>query len=285
MKILKHSLFNLPNIMTASNFICGIGSVICCFAGRIDFAILLVFLAMVFDFLDGFLARLLSISNNLGKQLDTLADVVSFGLAPGIIMMLMIVTYIQGKQTIFLTDLNAVSFIHYQVISWLNAVFHEIPNDFDASIKYLPFCALMIPFFSLFRLAKYNIDERQTDKFIGIPTPLNTLFFLFFPISFILNFENWGETFTSWYYFLFNPYFVSALCIVFPTLLLAEIPLMAMKFKHFRWEGNQFKYILLISSAISIPFFIVWSIPIIVLLYLSLSIVENLEPLKPNHEV
>jgi CDP-diacylglycerol--serine O-phosphatidyltransferase len=285
MNILKHPLFNLPNLMTASNFLCGIGSIISCFAGRVDYALFLLFLAMIFDFLDGFLARLLSISNNLGKQLDTLADVVSFGVAPGIIMMFMIVAYIQGFQALFLTDLDAVSFIQYQSISWLNALFHDIPNDFDATIKFLPFCALMIPFFSLFRLAKFNIDERQTDKFIGIPTPLNTLFFMFFPLNFILNFENWTETFTSWYNFLFNPYFVSTVCLVFPVFLLAEIPLMAMKFKHFRWTGNQFRYIMLISSVISIPIFIVWSIPIIVLLYLSLSIIENSLSKNQKHEI
>jgi CDP-diacylglycerol--serine O-phosphatidyltransferase len=275
MKILKHPLFNLPNLLTASNFLCGILSIVACFGGRMDYAVALLVIAMICDFLDGFLARLLSISSDLGKQLDSLADVVSFGVAPGVIMMFMIAVYIQGFQAIFIQDLDANSFIHYQSQSWLQALFHEIPNDFDASIKYLPLCALSIPFFSIFRLAKFNIDERQSDKFIGIPTPLNTLFFLFFPLHFILNFSVWSDIFTGPYEFLFREYCVTTICLLFPVLLVAEVPLMAMKFKTFNWKNNKFRYLLLISSVIVIPIFLVWSIPIIVLLFILFSLLEN----------
>jgi CDP-diacylglycerol--serine O-phosphatidyltransferase len=275
MKILKHPLFNLPNLLTASNFLCGILSITACFGGRMDYAVALLFIAMICDFLDGFLARLLSISSDLGKQLDSLADVVSFGVAPGIIMMFMIAVYIQSFQAIFIHDLDAVSFIQYQSQSWLQALLHGIPNDFDASIKYLPLCGLAIPFFSIFRLAKFNIDERQSDKFIGIPTPLNTLFFLFFPLHFIINFSSWSEVFTSSYEFLFREYSVATMCLLFPVLLVAEITLMAMKFKTFDWKKNKFRYLLLISSVIVIPIFLVWSIPIIVLLFILFSLLET----------
>jgi CDP-diacylglycerol--serine O-phosphatidyltransferase len=275
MKILKHPLFNLPNLLTASNFLCGILSITASFGGRMDYAVALLFIAMICDFLDGFLARLLSISSDLGKQLDSLADVVSFGVAPGIIMMFMIAVYIQSFQAIFIHDLDAVSFIQYQSQSWLQALLHGIPNDFDASIKYLPLCGLAIPFFSIFRLAKFNIDERQSDKFIGIPTPLNTLFFLFFPLHFIINFSSWSEVFTSSYEFLFREYSVATICLLFPVLLVAEVPLMAMKFKTFDWKNNKFRYLLLISSVIVIPIFLVWSIPIIVLLFILFSLLET----------
>jgi CDP-diacylglycerol--serine O-phosphatidyltransferase len=276
MKILKHPIFNLPNLLTATNFLCGILSIVACFAGRMDYALVLILSAMICDFLDGFVARLLSISSNLGKQLDSLADVVSFGVAPGIIMMFMIAVYTQSFQAIFNKDLDALTFIQYQSESWLQALFHDIPNDFDASIKYLPLCALIIPFFSIFRLAKFNIDERQTDKFIGIPTPLNTLFFLFFPLHFILNHDTWSDIYTGSIGFIFEAYTVATICLLFPFLLVAEIPLMAMKFKSFGWKSNQFRYLLLISSALVIPIFLVWSIPIIVFLFILLSVIENI---------
>jgi CDP-diacylglycerol--serine O-phosphatidyltransferase len=274
MKILKHPLFNLPNLLTASNFTCGILSIMACFGGRMDYAVALLFLAMICDFLDGFVARLLSISSDLGKQLDSLADVVSFGVAPGIIMMFMLAVYIQSFQAVFIHDLDAISFIQYQSESWLQALFHDIPNDFDASIKYLPLCALAIPFFSIFRLAKFNIDTRQSDKFIGIPTPLNTLFFLFFPLHFLLNFSTWSEIFTGPFASLFKEYTIATICLLFPVLLVAELPLMAMKFKSFGWKNNQYRYLLLISSVIVIPVFLVWSIPIIVLLFILFSLIE-----------
>ena len=286
MNILRHPIFNIPNVLTASNFLCGIASITSCFAGRMDFAIVFIGAALICDFLDGFAARLLSISSDLGKQLDSLADVVSFGVAPGIIMMSMIAVFAQSFQATYLdTDLSANSFIHYQTQSWLNSLFHEIPNDFDATIKYLPLSALMIPVLSLFRLAKFNIDLRQTEKFIGVPTPLSTLFFLFFPLYFLLNYTQWSQTFTSWFGFLFNPYFVAITCILFSLLLVAEIPLMALKFKQFKWRGNEPKFILLISSGIVIPIFLVWSIPIILLLFISLSIIENTVVKNKTHEI
>ena len=283
MNILRHPIVNIPNLLTASNFLCGIASITSCFAGRMDYSIIFIGIALICDFLDGFTARLLHVSSELGKQLDSLADVVSFGVAPGIIMMSMISVFIQNFQAAALaTDLTANSFIHYQTQSWLNAVFHDIPNDFDASIKYLPLVSLLIPALSLFRLAKFNIDTRQSDKFIGVPTPLCTLFFLFFPLYFLTHYSAWNQVLVSWFGFIFNPYFVSSVCLLFPMLLVAEIPLMAIKFKHFKWKENEHKYILLISSGIVIPIFLVWSIPIILLLFISLSIIENAVFKKSN---
>ncbi len=286
MKFLRHPLINIPNFLTASNFACGIASITSCFAGRMDYAIVFILIALVCDFLDGFAARILSISSELGKQLDSLADVVSFGVAPGIIMMSMIAVSTHSFQATFMqTDLTPNSFIHYQTQSWLNALFHGIPNDFDATIKYLPLSALIIPILSLFRLAKFNIDTRQSDKFIGIPTPLCTLFFLFFPLYFLSHYSDWGQAFTSWFGFIFNPYIVALICLLFPLLLVAEIPLMALKFKQFKWKGNEHKFILLISSGIVIPIFLVWSIPIILLLFISLSIIENTVYKNKAHEI
>jgi CDP-diacylglycerol--serine O-phosphatidyltransferase len=239
-----------------------------------DIALLLIIIAAVCDFFDGFTARLLSISNDFGKQLDSLADIITFGVAPGVFMMFMIAVFVQNSQVPFIEIKDAPSFIQYQSQSWLNSLVHGIPNDFDASIKFLPLSALMIPFLSLFRLAKFNIDIRQTHSFIGIPTPLNTFFFLFFPLYFILNYHSWFEITSSWYGFIFNPYVVASICLIFPVLLVSEIPLLAIKFKNFNWKGNEGRFIMLISSALVIPIFLVWSIPIILLLFLLLSYLD-----------
>ncbi|NBO59698.1 MAG: hypothetical protein EBU82_01870, partial [Flavobacteriia bacterium] len=155
-------LFNLPNLITASNFMCGVLAIIAAFFGRIEISAMLLILGMIFDFFDGFVARKLGINSPLGKDLDSLADLVSFGLAPGVLMFITIELRLNGN---------------------LGATYLKVHDfQFNQFTDWLSFCALSIPFFSLFRLAKFNNDTRQSDRFMGIPTPMNTLFFLFFPL-------------------------------------------------------------------------------------------------------
>jgi CDP-diacylglycerol--serine O-phosphatidyltransferase len=97
---------------------------------------------------------------------------------------------------------------------------------------------------------------------------------LFFPLHFLLNFSTWSEIFTGPFASLFKEYTIATICLLFPVLLVAELPLMAMKFKSFGWKNNQYRYLLLISSVIVIPVFLVWSIPIIVLLFILFSLIE-----------
>jgi CDP-diacylglycerol--serine O-phosphatidyltransferase len=186
-------------------------------------------------------------------------------------MVVMITTiYIDGP---FYTD-NFASHVHSQLLNWGNAVFYGVPNSMDASIKYLPFTALFIPFMSMFRLAKFNLDKRQTDSFIGLPTPLNTVFFTFFPLTLWQEFDVWkfDEGIIG---YIFNSYFLVAVIIIMSLLLVAEIPLFSLKFKHFKWKGNEIRYIFLISCSILIASLLVWSIPIIVFLQLILSIIDT----------
>jgi len=281
-------MFNIPNLFTAANMLCGFVSIILTLFGRIDLAPLFILAALIFDFLDGFIARKMNLQGELGKQLDSLADMVTFGIAPGIIMLVMIVIGIDFSALLSKesgisfqnTELSYYAFI--QIWDWIQALIYGVPNDFDASIKYLPFIALIIPFFSMFRLAKFNLDKRQSDRFRGVPTPLNTIFFLFFPLYFSVNLNQWEHQ-EKWILLLFDCYTLSAITVLFSVLMVTDIPLISLKFKTWTWNENKFRYILVGSSLIIIPLFWIWAILIIVFLYLLLSLIENYQLKK--HEV
>lgn len=281
-------MFNIPNLFTASNMLCGIFAIILAFAGRIDIAPYFIFLAAVLDFFDGFLARLLKQQGELGKQLDSLADMISFGLAPGIIMIIVLVVSITDQSmpdllhrwppdmvidSDFIVDYTSVVPVYVSV--WFDKV-SQLKN-----IDFLPFTALIIPFFSMFRLAKFNIDTRQSESFIGLPTPANTIFFMAFPLLL----SKYGGT-TGWEHdlimWLIQPVVLIPIIVIMSLLLVAELPLFALKFKSFKWKGNEIRYIFLISCGILISTLLIWSIPIIVLLYLLLSFIQHILRKKSN---
>ena len=281
-------MFNIPNLFTAANMLCGFVSIILALFGRIDLAPLFILAALIFDFLDGFIARKMNLQGELGKQLDSLADMVTFGIAPGIIMLVMIVIGIDFSALLYKesgtsfqnTELSYYAFI--QIWDWIQALIYGVPNDFNASIKFLPFTALLIPFFAMFRLAKFNLDKRQSDRFRGVPTPLTTIFFLFFPLYFSLNLNQWEHQ-ENWILMLFDCYTLSVITVLFSVLMVTDIPLISLKFKTWTWNENKFRYILVGSSLIIIPLFWIWAILIIVFLYLLLSLIENYQLKK--HEV
>jgi CDP-diacylglycerol--serine O-phosphatidyltransferase len=223
----------------------------------------------------------------MGKQLDSLADMITFGVAPGVLMLVMIILGIdisslipaEDGSRVYQNDLSY--FVYFQVAAWFQALVYEVPNNFAASIKFLPFVAMAIPFFSMFRLAKFNIDENQSDKFIGVPTPLNTIFFLFFPLYFAYNLQNWGHQ-PKFIHALFDCYTLSAISILFSLLMVSNIPMIALKFKNWTWKDNYFRFSLIGISLIIIPLLTFWAIPIIVFLYLFLSLIENYQTKKKN---
>ena len=255
-------LFNLPNLITSFNFLCGVLAIILAFFGRIEVSALFLIAAMIFDFFDGFAARKLGIGSPIGKDLDSLADLVSFGLAPGILMFVTIELRIHGNLGASFLKFHDFLFNNYQ--DWLSL------------------SALSIPFFSLFRLAKFNNDSRQSDRFIGVPTPTATIFFAFFPLYFWFELGNWSHQ-SKWVLQLFDCYTLSAITLLFSMLMVVELPLIALKFKTFAWKDNQYRFLLLLVSLISIPIFLVWAIPIIVILYLILSLIEHYQFKK--HEI
>jgi len=280
-------MFNLANLFTAANMLCGFVAIILTLAGRIDIAPLFILGGAVLDFFDGFIARKLKIAGPMGKQLDSLADMITFGVAPGMLMLVMIILGIdisslipaEDGARVYQNDLSY--FVYFQVAAWFQALVYEVPNNFDASIKFLPFVAMVIPFFSMFRLAKFNIDENQSDKFIGVPTPLNTIFFLFFPLYFAYNLQNWGHQ-PKFIHALFDCYTLSAISVLFSLLMVSNIPMIALKFKNWTWKDNYFRFSLIGISLIIIPLLTFWAIPIIVFLYLFLSLIENYQTKKKN---
>ena len=281
-------MFGIANLITALNLLGGICSIIFSLSGRLDWAVYALAASALFDFLDGFVARLTHSNGELGKQLDSLADLVSFGVAPGIFMFVMIIIGIDTANLMPNADgLKAYhgvasEYVVAQLIDWKAAFFYGRDNAFNASIKFLPFVALIIPFFAMFRLAKFNLDQRQSDRFIGVPTPTATIFFSFFPLYFRFEISNWGHQ-ANWIYALFDCYSLAVISVLFSLLMVSELPLLALKFKDFSWKSNPYRYLLLGISLISIPLFLIWAIPIIVLLYLLLSLIENFQLKK--HEI
>ena len=281
--IYRLKMFNIPNLFTAANLLSGVFSIIFALMGRIDLAPFLIFAGAIFDFFDGFLARKLNQSGELGKQLDSLADMITFGLAPGIFMMVvMIISLTDLKSEILSPTFN--SHVNFILTNWKNAVFYDVPNEMNNSLKYTPFFALFIPFMSMFRLAKFNIDTRQSESFIGLNTPANTIFFTAFPLVLLIEFSQKGYQ-DPWVNMIFQPGFFIILIGCMSLLLISEIPMFSLKFKHFEWQGNQIRFSYLIICGLLITFLLVWSIPLIVLLYLVLSFIDNKLNKKQTHEI
>jgi CDP-diacylglycerol--serine O-phosphatidyltransferase len=224
-------LFTIPNLLTLGNLLCGCFGIFFVFEGDLKMASYLTGLALLLDFGDGFLARLLNSASPIGKELDSLADMVTFGALPAFV--------------VFSLARNATG---------------EFP-------EYLPYLAFVIAVFSALRLAKFNIDTRQSESFIGLPTPANGMIVAAFP--FILDNSNLA--------FLANPWVLIAYAFVISFLLIAEIPLFALKFKNFTWQDNRIKYIFLVLSLVLLVLFMIPAIPLIIILYFLLSLLIHLK--------
>jgi len=257
LKIKKVYMFNLANLFTAFNLIAGISSILFAILGYLDFAVFAIFAGAIFDFLDGFIARAMKTMGELGKQLDSLADMITFGVAPGILMMVIL-------------SIDIETYTHFSVEGIRTNFFQWIDAFMNGEFNFLPLFALLIPFFSLFRLAKFNLDTRQTSSFIGFPTPANTLFYTTFPLVLVFKAED-----ITFYTYFFHPITLCGLIVVLSLMMVSEIPLFSLKVKSFKLKGNEIRFTFLLISLIFILVFNVWAIALIVLLYLILSIVEN----------
>ena len=243
-------MFNLPTILTAANLMSGILAILLAVSGRLDLAPFAIFAGAVFDFLDGFVARMLKATGELGKQLDSLADMVTFGVAPGIIMMALMVEISLNPFPDFsqpwFWDMGE---YNSSFKGWFNSILsREMPFR---PTSYYPFIALLIPFFSIFRLAKFNLDKRQTESFIGLPTPANTLFFMSFPLVYAYAYPTTSAQ-VELYSVLFHPLLMSGLIIVLSLMLISEMPLFSLKFKSMKWKENEIRFIFLLISLIFI---------------------------------
>ena len=247
MNVKKH----IPNAITCGNLFCGCLAIVSAFNGNLVWTAYLVGIAAVLDFFDGFAARLLKVGGEMGKQLDSLADMVTFGVVPGVVMFFMMHN---AMRNFFLNYTS--SGMAYNSISgnWI-------------------LLAFIITIFSALRLAKFNIDTRQTDSFIGVPTPANTILICSIPLINKFQSEIWGfniQTITE------NLYFLIGLTLLMSYLLVAELPLFAMKFKNFGWADNKIRYSFLIISVILLILFQFIAIPFIIFLYIILSLINNM---------
>lgn len=250
----------IPSLITLANLACGFACIIFALHGHYRLAGAFILLAAVFDFLDGFAARLLKAQSEFGKQLDSLADMVSFGLGPAMIAMGMMQTLVA-----FLARVNPAK------------------HEFFIDCWPLHYTPVLIAVFSAVRLAKFNIDERQSDSFRGLPTPANALCWAGFSFLAFLDFDINNPMHLLWdgvSRYLGHPYGFTLLILASSLILVLPIPLFALKFKSFGWKGNEIRWVFLLLSLCIIALCLltkIWalSLPLIILLYLISSIVVN----------
>ena len=282
----------VPNFFTIGNLIGGMLAILFSLTDHLEWAPYCIFGAIIFDFLDGFMAGLLHAKSDKGKQMDSLADIVTFGVAPGFLVFVLLNMALANSHfdlIPFLADIDFPGFGTSYYISDVHiggelieqGVKRDINSmtglDIGSNIAPLSFIAFLIPIFALFRLAKFNVDTGQSDSFLGVPTATMAIFFAAFPLLIndaILNSTN----LKTWLMevFLVNPLSLIILIIVFSILMVTRIPLIALKVKHFKWQDNEVRYIFLALCVLSLIFLKFWAIPVIVLLYILLSVINNI---------
>ena len=223
---------HIPNALTCGNLVCGCFGIDFAYHGNLVLAAYMIGIAAVFDFFDGFAARMLNVSSPIGKELDSLADAVSFGVLPGVIML------------------------------------HLLQNADAGAWAYLAF---MIPAFSALRLAKFNIDTRQTTSFIGVPTPANAILIGSLPL--VISRYDMAETILTWPVLL-------AIAMIMSLLLVAELPLFALKFKDYSFANNKIRYSFLIVSILLLVGLQFAGLPLVIVCYILFSLVDNLTKKK-----
>lgn len=225
----------VPNFITLLNLLSGGIAVIFAVKGDLSTAALFVFFGIFFDFFDGFLARKLNVSSEMGLQLDSLADLVTSGLAPALVLVNLIELSILPSQ-----DANC----------------------------FLPYLGLLVLLCSAYRLAKFNISTEQSQFFIGLPTPANALLIMSLPL--ILDYQNSD----SYNVLILNPFFLVVVTLLSSFLLNAPVKLIALKFKTWNFSENALKYILIIFSLVGLILFKFAGIPLIIIFYIIISLVN-----------
>ncbi len=239
---------HIPNTITLGNLLSGTIGAIAAVNGNFEIAALSVAIGVVLDFFDGFFARMLNVSGELGKELDSLADMVTSGVVPGIVMF-------------SLLQENALSLFEKSADTLHLASF---------STGYLPYFGLLLTLAACYRLAKFNIDTRQTDSFIGMQTPAMSLFVVSLPL---IPMYSDNQFFID---LIQNNYFLVGITLVLSFLMNAEIPLFSLKFKNYAIKENMLKYVFLILSLGMLLVLEVIAIPLVIILYVLLSIGSNL---------
>ena len=241
MQIKKH----IPNLITLLNLTCGLLAVIAIFRDQEAEAFWFVCLGIFFDFWDGFFARKYNVSGDLGLQLDSLADMVTCGVVPGLMIFKLIENLqIDSTSPYFLTE-----------DTWY--------------MGFVPYLGFLITLASCYRLAKFNIDTRQTDSFIGLPTPANAMFIMSLPMIRFSYEDQWAGMLVK------NPFILLAITIISAYILNAEIPLFSLKIKEFTWAKYKMQILFLIGSLFSFSLLGFVAIPLIIISYVLVSLISN----------
>lgn len=237
---------HIPNLITLLNLLCGSVATLFAVNGDMMPAAFFVFLGIFFDFFDGLLARKLNVQGEMGLQLDSLADMVTSGLVPGIVMYHLL--------SLTLGDYSLMTSSN----TWIGF-----------SIQPLPLVGLLITLASAYRLAKFNISTNQTNSFIGLPTPANALLILSLPL--IMEFQG-SDIINA---VILNKWFLIAMTLVSCYLLNANIKLLALKFKNWTFKDNAARYLLIILATVLLVVLQFAAIPFIIVLYIIISFLNK----------
>jgi len=236
---------NLPNIITLINLFLGCCAMLSVLAGHFMMAFWLFFGAGWADFLDGMVARLLNVHSPIGKELDSLADVVSFGLLPGVVYYVLLGYGLTGS-------------LEREDILWAATP------------------AFLVTLLSAYRLAKFNLDTRQSDSFIGLPTPSSALFAM--GLLLIFHFDSFGLA-----AFVTQPLFLFPCILIVSGLLIAELPMFSLKFKSMRWSGNEVTFTFTVAALILLVTLKEAAPSLIIVLYILVSVIQRLAPGTKNY--
>ena len=250
MSRISNIFFWIPNAITSMNLVCGSLSVFFAVDGQLAWAALFIFAAAIFDFLDGFSARLLKAYSAIGKELDSLADMVSFGLAPAAIVFTML-EYTFFGQNQHIQDINA---------SWHQWI--------------VLLSSLIIPVAGAFRLAKFNTDDRQSEQFLGMPIPANAIFFASLALVLMLG------TKAAISSFILNEYTLTAAVFACSFLMVSELPMFNLKFKNLKLKENALRYLFLCTTVLMLIFLQVYALPLIIMWYVLLSAITYITQSK-----
>jgi CDP-diacylglycerol--serine O-phosphatidyltransferase len=242
----------IPDLLTTANLACGMGSILLASQGQLTWACWLVFAGALFDVFDGLAARALGGGSPLGAQLDSLADMVTFGVAPAFALF--------------------ASALEPSGRGWHITVHPALSAPMDLLTWPTFTSAIVLAVASCWRLAKFNLDTRQASGFLGLPTPANGLFW----VSMVLGSTGVAVHPGPGYDLIINatrglldhPYALLGLSLALAALMLSELPLPSLKFKHFKWKGNEAIYLLLSTGALLVALYGIMAVPLIMLLYI-----------------
>lgn len=250
---------HIPNLITLLNVFCGCVASVFAVMNRLELAASFVFLGIIFDFLDGFAARLLNVKSELGLQLDSLADMITSGLVPGIVMFQLLAMSMTGGWNLEVGTQTT------DTMFW-----------FVSKIAPLPFFGFVITLASAYRLAKFNIDDRQTSSFVGLPTPANALLILSLPL--IMLYQNNDALNTI----ILNRWFLIGLTLLSAFLLNCNIKLFALKFTNYTFKDNALRYIFIIVSLVLLVTMGFLAVPAIIVFYVLSSLLNDFASKKSS---